>query len=185
MDSDFIVTPDGFRYDLTYVHQAESRTHEIAIVTPTKAPELLSVFNRACFVLGRYLRELYKGVEKAKKAREDRKAVLIIDVIPAKLKARDDLADNADTRKAFYSLDPEYSALSDQLIEWEATLLYVQRKLKDMESNGNAVKKVLHDTGDMYKRPNYNVLDNDSTPPPATSPTTTTPGGLKLGKPRY
>lgn len=190
MIEDSLLTPDGTRHDLAYVHQAEARTHEIAIVTPAKAPELMSTFSRACFKLGRMLRELYRGVEKAKKDLANRKAVMIIDVIPEKMKARPELNDNADTRKAFMDLDADYNSLSEKVIEWEASLVYVQRKLKDMEGALNAVKSAMRDTESVWKRPNYNTLGggapgreevNELVDP---SPTQTT-GGLKIGRPRY
>lgn len=187
-EEDTLVAPDGTRYDMAYVHQAEARAFEIAIITPAKAPELMSIFSRACFSLGRALRSLYTGVEQAKKARDNRKAVMIIDVIPAQLEKRPNLSDNADTRKAFMDLDPEYGAAQDKLIEWEAQLLYVQRKLRDMEGALNAVKSAMRDTEGVWRRPNYNASGagaadiNELVDP---QPTTTTPSGLRIGKPRY
>lgn len=182
------------RFDMTASNLAESRVHEIALVTPTKAPELMSVFSRACFDLGRHLRDAYLASVRARKKAADRKAVMAIDVIPGLLKEKQ-LASNAETRQALTELDAEYSKLSDEEAQVEAVLLYIKRKIEDVEGALNAVKKILGESEGVFNRPNYNsfntrfeepreepvqqVLTTDTRPP------TNNPGGFAIGRARY
>lgn len=185
MTTNTFVTPDGKQYDMTVINQAEDRVHEIAVVTPTKAPELMALFSRACFTLSRHLASMYLGYQNAKKATANRKAVMIIDVIPTKI-AEKKLSQNDATRQAFLDLDSEYSEALDKENQFEAAVMLVKRKIEDMEGALNAVKKVLADTDGVYRRPNYNM--NDVTfgeHGHAPMDVTTTSTGFKIGKPRY
>lgn len=194
---EILTAPDGQRFDMTLVLQAEARVHEIGIVTPTKAPELMSVFSRACFVLGHHLRNAYLGVQRARKATADRRAVVTIDVVPGKLEEKK-LRDNETNREAIIQLDPEHGAAMEREAEYEAILLYLRRKIDDMEGALNAVKKVLGETEGVFRRHNHNMsagapdtFDDPHDPTdltPASTPeplVTTTPGGLKVGRARY
>lgn len=81
--------------------------------------------------------------------------------------------------------------------EYEAILLYLRRKIDDMEGALNAVKKVVGETEGVFRRPNYNMSaggpetfeeSGQIRPDPATNPEplpVTTHGGLKVGRPRY
>jgi len=181
MDTDnSISTPDGKSYDMTLPNQAEARVQEIAYVTRPKAPELISVFARACFVLSRHLTSIYLGHQMAIKAAANRRAVLLIDVIPGIL-AEKKLTSNDANRNSLITLDPEYDRLSTAEVEFEAALLYVKRKIEDMESALNATKKVVGETDAVYNRPNYNWAETGDLQPKPTQEV----GGLKFGKPNY
>ena len=173
-------TPDGQTYDMSQPNQAESRVQEIAYVTRQKAPELISVFARACFVLSRHLTAIHLAHQMAVKAAANRRAVLLIDVIPSIL-AEKKLASNESNRESLITLDPEYDKLSTVEIEFEAALLYMKRKIEDMESALNATKKVVGETDSVYNRPNYNWAETGDLQPKPTQDI----GGLKFGKPNY
>ena len=208
--SNIFVTPDGKQYDMTVPNEAEQRVHEIAFVTRPKAPELMATFSKACFALGRHLPDVLLGHLLAGQAVARRKAVLTIDVVPAKL-AEKKLASNAETRQALLDIDPEYNAAVETELRFEAALMYFKLKIKDMDAALNAIKKAVSDTDQIYNRPNYNSMntnmdgdasqaapkpwpqdewdlneDRVSAPPsPPTNVTTTTQSGFKIGKARY
>lgn len=176
------VTP--LLYDLTEVLVAEGRVHEISFVTPSKAPELMSVFTRACFTLARYASDLSLQRSLAERRIADRQAVMIIDVIPEKIKEKK-LTSNDATRQAFLDLDPEYSEAVVAEAHVSAALMLVQGKLKAMESALNAVKKILGDTQSVYHRSNPNMSTGGFDKPATPDTTVNAPHGLLIGKPRY
>lgn len=141
-------------YDMREIHKAESRVHEIALVSASKAPELMSIFSAACFKLGRHMADLNLQHRLAKKRVGDRRAILIIDVIPEKLKEKN-LAANEATRQAFLDRDPEYSDAAVGEAETESALIYIERKLRDMEGALNAVKRAADIN--IHFRPNPNL----------------------------
>lgn len=146
----------AIKYDMTKVAAAEARVHEIAIVTAVKAPELMSTFSQACFTLGRYAAELFLNHRLAEKRTEDRKAVLIVDVIPTQLEEKK-LGSNETNRQALLNLDPEYSDATIAEAETEAALIYVERKLRDMEGALNAVKRAAEIMNQIQYRANPNL----------------------------
>lgn len=189
------------KLDMSEVNFAEGRVPEIAFVTPTKGPELMSVFSKACFVLGRHVANVYFHHRMAKKRLGDRAAILLIDVIPDKIKEKD-LRDNEQVRQAFLDLDPEYSAAHVAEAQTEATLMLVERKLRDMEGALNAVKKAVDGQYGIFSRSNPTLqtggipsLDLEDQPiyslgtsGPVEHTTTGRPNNgtpMKIGKPTY
>lgn len=153
-----VPSPKGghVKYDMTKVAEAEARVHEIAIVTPAKAPELMATFSEACFTLGRYAASLFLQHRLAEKRTEDRKAVLIVDVIPTLLEEKK-LGSNETNRQALLNLDQEYSDSTVAEAETEAALIYVERKLRDMEGALNAVKRAAEIMNAIQYRANPNL----------------------------
>jgi hypothetical protein len=180
-DNNNYVDPSGQRYDLTLVNQAEARAHEIATVTPITAPELLSLYCRASFSLGRYLHDLYLAHQRAVKMTANRKAVMIIDVIPSLVESSKKTSQNADVRQGYVDLDPEYSNLLDIETQYEAGLMYFKRKIEDMENGINSIKKVIDATHSMYDRPNYNLSIGSISQESQTEMVS----GMTFGKARY
>jgi len=178
-----LTAPNGATYDMELVNRAEQRAQEIAIVTPAKAPELMATFSRACFDLGRHLAMATLAYEKAKQATANRKAVMIIDIIPEKMSEKK-LASNETTRQAFLDLDPEYRAAVEAEGVHKAILVYLKRKIEDMENALNAVKKVYGETDNVYRRANP-ALSTGSIDPDHVREQNTATGQLKIGKPNY
>jgi hypothetical protein len=191
---DYLIIPNPkkeltpIRYDMRVINYAEGRVSEIAIVTATKAPELMATFSKACFELGRHFSDLHLQHRLAKKRLNDRKAVLILDSIPDKIQekkaAKKDVSNNEDTRQAIMDLDPEYSEAWVAEAQTEAALLLIERKVKDMEGALNAVKKILGETYGIFHRPNpnmNNVVEERQSSPQETSEVR----GVKFGKVNY
>lgn len=130
------------KYDMKRVFEAESRIEEISFVSTTKAPELLTKFSLAMKDLGEHLADLGYRESVAKRKMRERRAVVVMEVIPAKL-AEKKLSNNDTNREAVIELDPEYSAATDVLNQIEASFVLVREKLRGIESAINSTKKVL------------------------------------------
>lgn len=156
LSNDKFTTPDNKTYDLTLVNKAESRVFEIATVTPSKGPELLSLFCRASFDLGRILPQVYFAYLMAQKAVANRKAVLMIDVIPGRITEKK-LSQNDATRQALLDLDEDYSNALTKEYEFEACMMYLKRRIEDVEEAIHSIKKALDETGESHRRANYNM----------------------------
>jgi hypothetical protein len=184
---------------MTPVYAAESRMDEIATVTPQRGPELLSVFNQALRVLGEHLADLSYQESLAKRKVRERRAVVVLEVIPTKL-AEKKLSNNDTNREAVIDLDPEYAVLSDVQNQIEAAFVLIREKLKSTESAINSTKKSLDMTSNLSNyMPNTQLVtplqqpqDSFKIQIPDINPTQTPLGttgstgtGLVIGKARY
>jgi len=187
-------------FDFTDSSLAEARVGEISIVTSEKAPELLTVFCKACFALGRVLPRINLTYRLAQKRVGDRRAVVVVDQMAAILKDKG-LASNETSRQSILDLDSLYSAAVEAEMETEAVLMYVERKLRDMEGALNALKSTLRLLEGSSRRANPNLTrapyDDDTVStwdapsvvpelPDNTQKVTTPSGGtLVMGRARY
>ena len=130
------------RYDMRRVFEAEARIEEISFISNTKAPELLTKFSLAMKDLGEHLADLGYRESVAKRKMRERRAVVVMEVIPAKL-AEKKLSNNDTNREAVIDLDPEYSASTDVLNQIESSFILIREKLRGIESAINSTKKVL------------------------------------------
>jgi hypothetical protein len=181
----------SIKYDIRDVLDAEARTAEIAVMTPQKSAELMAVFSRACFTLVRTYSDLLFQHRLAERRFKERRAILVIDIIPGAIKDKG-LTQNETTRQALMDLDPEYAHLEIIEAQLDAARTYIQGKLRAMEGNLNAVKKILGDTSAVYNRgnPYYNTGGLDSgdiveQSPQDFRPQVTETSGIKIGKSRY
>lgn len=166
------------KYNLANVFSADARVHEIGFVNTTKAPELLAMFSLALRDLSSALAYLQYNSATASKKKRERRAIVVLEVMPAKL-AEKKLSSNDTNREAVIELDPEYSALCDVENEIEAAYVYVREKLHTMESNLNAAKKAL-DAATHTSGINQNLVQNLG-----EAPSVTTHGNMQIGKARY
>lgn len=141
------------RFDLTEIHHAESRIPEISSVNGVRAQELMGFFSKACFLLGRILPTLHMNHRLAEKKVGDRSAVVVIDVMTETIKSKG-LSNNDTTRQAILDLDPLYSQAVTDEIKTQAALLYVERKLRDMEGAFHATKEIHKTMSGLATRPN-------------------------------
>jgi len=183
-------------YDLTEINAAKARVPEIAIVNAARAPELMSVFARACFALASHFSDLHLKHRQAEKWVSNRRAVLIIDVIPEKSKAKG-VGSNEATRQAFLDLDDEYNQACNAEAHLEAALVLIREDLRAMEQCLSSVKRILTETSGLQYRPNPHLstggMDSDDRLPLEFQTdddrvpfSNTSPGpGFRVGKPRY
>jgi hypothetical protein len=168
--------------DMGEVYQTEARVHEIAGLTHDKAPELIAAFSRSSFILGRHLRKLHEYAHKADRKASHRRAILLVDVLPAKM-AEVKMAQNESNRQALLDLDEELELYVNLEAEIGACLVYVKQKISDMESAISSIRRIMRDTEGETYRPNHNL----STGSINKSPEITEVGQkkLKVGKANY
>lgn len=168
--------------DLGAILAAEARQNEVATVTQMKAPELLWTYNKSWLDLNGLLAHLTLERNIAQKELEKRKAVLLLDIIPEKLKERK-IPTNDANREAFIVLDPQYSTLEDTVMQITAVVKLLEGKLKSFENAYNSVKKLVGQDTYRTSGSNPNLSGSTDTPAPLpTTPTATRPG---FGKPKY
>lgn len=135
-------------WDITDVQIAESRMFEVAAVTAHKANELLALFNNAFLETGKALAQARYQHVKAEQAISRRRAVIITDILPAKLvekglaSARSPLG-SEDIRNAFIEQDEAFIAMSDRRDKIKAIMELLETKKKAFENAYTSVKKIL------------------------------------------
>lgn len=174
--------------DLQSLLASEARQDEVAYVTLTKAPELLAEFNKSWRDIHSVVSKLEAEKNKAEKAAEKRKGVLILEVIPARLKELG-IASAADTRQAIIATDVDYEALTDRFDQITAALVYLKGKLKSFENAYASVKKIMGEDAFNYKNKPGMSGGADSRPAPSVArpgPTAPAPASKPgWGKPKY
>jgi hypothetical protein len=134
--------------NLGSLKKAENRIQEIAIVTASKAPELLAFFNSAYLEGSRLIALLELEVNRATRSANAIKSVVILDRAPEILKAKGLATDknpggSADLRQAVLEGDSEYQAALEVQQHLEATLELIKGKNKGIEMAYTSVKKIL------------------------------------------
>ena len=90
-DMNFIRVPralDGLaplELEMTSIRQADARLQEVAFTNAHRAPELLTLFNRAWLDTSRYLNLLEYEMDVAERRLAEIRAIFIIDKLPALL----------------------------------------------------------------------------------------------------
>lgn len=161
--------------DLKAILVAEIRQDEVAIVTPGKAPELLSEFNRSWRELHGLYTQLTVEKNKADKVVEQRRAVLILEEVPKVLKEKG-LQSNETNREAVISLDEAYQKAQDVSDQIEAIIEYIKGKMKSFDNAFTSVKKILG--GSDYNRYRNEHLSG-------TTENTSAPQVKGFGKAKY
>jgi hypothetical protein len=171
--------------DIASILAAERRQDEVAIVTKFKAPELLAEFNRSWRKLHDQTTELAAELLDAGKALEKRRSVLLLEIVPSKLKERG-LVNNDAHRAAVINLDPQFQALQDTYDQIEAALEWLKGKAKFFENAYHSVKKIMgEDSYNMAGKggnPRLSIGAEES-PQPVTKSTPPSRGGW--GKAKY
>lgn len=121
---------------------AEQRAEEIAICTPSKAPELLATFNRGYLDAANIHAKLKLEQARAEAEAAEIKAEILLDKAPAIVKAKG-LTSSVDIRQAIVDSDPEYQEARDRLDMLNASVEYVKGKMKFLENAYTSVKKIM------------------------------------------
>lgn len=196
IESTDLIVPSGdgsseIRISLGDIMTAEVRQDEVAYVTPGKAPELLSTYNRAWRETHHWTSRLEAEKNRAEKALRNRRGVLILEVIPAKLKELD-MKSSTDIREAVIDTDVEYGLLTDRVDQIKAAIMFLKGKLESFENAFTSVKKIMGESTYSFGG-GPNVGGGTGTgrvgggPPPATEsrPTSTARGGSVFGTPNF
>lgn len=178
-----IVCPGGgnappIKINLDQILVDELRQDEIAAVTPQKAGELFASFGRAWRDLNKICNELGSALTRAEKTMNDRRSVLLVEVVPGTIKSKG-LDSNKETREAIIHLDEEHRRLMDIRDEISATLEFMQGKKKSFETASHNLRKLMGEEAFNFGNRTSNPALSGGGPP---RPTTTSSG---FGKPRY
>lgn len=156
-------SPDGspFVVDLVAIFKSEARQDEVATVTKAKAPELLAEFNRSWRNLDKQVGIVRSEKLKAERALENRRAVLLVQVVGPLLKEKG-LTSNDANREALITLDLEAIKLQETFDQIEGVYLYLVGKMRSFENAFSSVKKILGDTSYMSNIRNSNLSGDAS-----------------------
>jgi hypothetical protein len=144
----FIIVPRGnpglkaLQLNMQDVTVAEQRIGEIAYMTSQKAPELLSVFNRAFLELTRMLAWLEMESGSASRHVNLRRSELLLDIAPRVLADRG-LATSKDLRDAVVDSDVQYQECLERQGTIKAYQELLKGKSKALEMAYTSVKKIL------------------------------------------
>lgn len=157
INPEVLVVPNGLpglsplKLDLKGIFQVESRIQEIATLTIVKAPELMSVFNKAYCDLVGMIFMVQLQYELARKYSNEVKAVVLLDKVSDILKSKG-LATSTrptgseDFRQAVLDLDPDYQVAQDKIMQLKSILMLLEGKQKSIDMAYTATKKVYGDT---------------------------------------
>lgn len=154
LDSENLMVPRGLpnlaplSFEVGEIRRAEERIQEIAFMTPSKAPELMAVFNKAYLDVCRISSAVEYEYELASKHLRETRAVLLIDKVPQRLKEKGLSTTKSpngseDYRQALLDLDPDYSKAQETLINIKCYLSLLEGKKKSIEMAYTATKKIL------------------------------------------
>jgi len=131
---------DGLEVDLTHVYEVLGRISEVGSLSPMKAPELMSTFNKAYLVLGKYLNVVRLEEINAVAALNKRKSILVLDEIPTKLKEKH-LKDTKSNIDAMMETDSDYVQIKDVVEQLAALQELLKHHLKSLEMGYTGAKK--------------------------------------------
>lgn len=162
--------------------KSEARQEEVAHVTPLKAPELLSEFNKSWRELHALVTRLAAEKLKAEKIVNKRRGVLLLEVVPSKVKEKG-VKDSADIREAIIATDPEFETLQDRVDQLAAATEFLKGKMKSFENAYTSVKKIMgEDAYNMQLRSGNRDLKGDTQTTrssPSSAPRPAAPAGPK------
>jgi hypothetical protein len=136
------------RLDLAPAHQAERRINDIAFATKHHAKELFSTFLRGYINVAKSHAVVKLHAQKAAIEARKRRAVLLIDHIPAMAKEKGlatsrNATGSEDVREAFYYTDPEYVRIEEARAHLEAAEALLFGKMMAMKAAHDACKAML------------------------------------------
>jgi hypothetical protein len=117
---------EPFKFDLARVYEAEARLGDIAICTKPLAKDLVATFTKAYVQLGKVHAKVKYEVAMATIQARRRRAVLLLDEMPEKAKAKGLATARAptgseDVREAFFYTDETYLHIEEARAGLEAT----------------------------------------------------------------
>jgi len=127
--------------NLEKVDEAESRLHEAQAVNPGTYGELEYTFNEAYRQLKKMVSSVQYEIANIQKTIDERKADIVLEVIPEMLKDRPKSHNNADFRNAVFAKDEEYQKATDHLNKLKAMESHFEGKIKVMERTCAAMRK--------------------------------------------
>jgi hypothetical protein len=139
---------EPFKFDLARVYEAEARLSDIAIATKPIAKDLVATFTKAYVQLGKVYAKVKYEVAMAAIAARKRRAVILLDELPEKAKAKGLATARAptgseDVREAFFYTDEAYLAIEESRAALEATQELLFGKLMAMKAAMESCRAML------------------------------------------
>jgi hypothetical protein len=147
--------------NLAKIAEMEARLAEVALVTPLKAPELLSVFTEGWLSLQKHAIALENERLKADRAVRMRRSLVTLDIAPEVLRNKGLIrtgspAGSEDMRQAVLDGDGAYQNSLALVYEIGCCIDLLKVKAKAFEMAYNSVKKIL-DADRYFYTPNPNL----------------------------
>lgn len=154
---------DSMKLNMESILAVESRIHEVAFVTPVKAPELMAAFNQAYSDLVGLISQVEYQFEVAKIHEDRARAVCLIDRVPEILKAKNLTTNKSpqgseDLRSAVLALDPDYQAAQEKTVQLKCALTYLEGKLRAIDKAYMATKTVYADSSQYRHSPDLSLV---------------------------
>ncbi len=155
------VSGDGIVIDLGRIAEMEARLVEVALVTPLKAPELLSVFTQGWLELQKHAIALETERLRADRASRQRRSLVVLDIAPEVLRNKGltrtgSPAGSEDLRQAVLDGDEVYQNSLSMVYEIGCVIDVLKVKAKAFEMAYNSVKKIL-DADRYFYAPSQNL----------------------------
>lgn len=132
------------------IFYVESRTHEIAFITPIKAPEMIASIIEARYAVIQHYSDIMFQLTIAQRRMKQRAGIITIDQAPAIIKEKG-LSSNAETRNALIEVDDDYNDAAIVYGALEAGVVMFKEKLRALTDAQAAVREILHDTSSTLK----------------------------------
>ncbi len=147
--------------DMSPIHEAESRLHEVRIASPGTAPELTGYFNESCNVANKYLAWIEYEILQAKKNYDLARATVILEKSIEEFerqKARFKelgVKFNEDFREAMVIKDLDCQARKDTVDSLEAVKALLEAKAKSFERAYYACRLIADNKNRTAASPNF------------------------------
>ena len=146
------------RLDLTMVYAAERRIPEIQLVKRETAGGLLAELMQGYGQANQAFALVIKLLTDTENAVKRRRAMLLLDVVPDKLREKGlattkNPTGSEDLRNAIIEQDEEYAELQDRKGLLDATRLLIDGKRKNLDMAYTAIKKIISPDSGMSWRP--------------------------------
>lgn len=153
---------DPLKLNIEWVLTVESRIQEIAFITPVKAPELISVFNKAFSELTEMVAKVQYELQVAKQGVEKARAICLIDRVPAILSEKGLTSSKSpmgseDLRNAVLALDIDFNNALERVHQIQMLYTYLEGKKQAIDKAYMAVKAVSQDSSGYRHSPDLTV----------------------------
>jgi hypothetical protein len=162
-----IICPRGtsglepIRLDMAIISEAEGRHHEMGFVTPQKAPELLTLFNKAWLRAMEYYVAVKLELAEAQNELNRVTAIIILDKAPDLLASRGFKTSSKDLRDAICALDDNFEKATTKVCTIEAIAELLKIKAEFLENAYTGTKKILGEG--VYDHRNQNLSGDTGT----------------------
>lgn len=158
---------DPLKLDVGSILAVESRIHEIAFVNPVKAPELISVFNKAFSELTEMVAKVQYELQVAKQNVEKARAICLLDRVPGILQEKGLTSTKSpmgseDIRNAVLALDNDYNSALERVYQIQCMYTYLEGKKQAIDKAYMAVKAVSQDQSQYRHSPDLSVVPGDT-----------------------